>query len=291
MKDTKFSSFRNKVFQLLLIVGLFPVLLTIYLSLIPVRIELLIALPSLLIFLLSLAAAIYLNRCLRRILANEIKSTVTKYQNIDLELTAAREIIESYKARVHEFANKLHVISGLLQLGSYEEANRYVMSNSNNEMTFLSVLGNIKVNAVSALLIGKSNKAEKTGIKLEIDCTSNLSILPEFFEEDVLVTVLGNLLENAFDAVAYNVNDPIVLVSIKQRPYFIDIEVKDNGQGISETIKERIFEPGFTTKINGTGYGLANVKKMVDMAKGNINFLSSEKGTAFYVTIPCDSLS
>jgi len=104
------------------------------------------------------------------------------------------------------------------------------------------------------------------------------------------VIVLGNLIENAFDSTKIYAKEPKVSVSIKQSEKSIAIEVKDNGHGVAENIRDLIFEPGFTTKDNGTGYGLANVKNRVDLAGGEISFFSIEESTIFKVIIPHDIL-
>ncbi len=151
-------------------------------------------------------------------------------------------------------------------------------------------MGNFRINAVTGLLMGKASEAEEKKINFEIDRDSYLFSLPDYFDEHAIVIVLGNLIENAFDAAKGYSKNPEVFVSIKQTETSIKIEISDNGSGIDGNLKDKIFEPGFTTKQNGTGYGLSNVRSRVNVANGEISFKTDEKGTTFYVTIPFDVL-
>ncbi|MGI6449842.1 MAG: ATP-binding protein [Desulfitobacteriia bacterium] len=206
------------------------------------------------------------------------------------ELTGVKKIMEALRARTHEFSNKLHVISGLLQLGSIEEARKYVTSVVITESGLIGcLLNNFQVNAVSGLLMGKASEAEEQRIKFTIAPDSCLFSLPEYYDEHAIIVVLGNLIENAFYAVT-NLENPEVIVSIKQTDTAIQIKVSDNGRGIPEKYRDLIFEPGFTTKEDGTGYGLYNVISRVNVAKGEISFTSNEKGTTFMVHIPYDAI-
>ncbi len=218
-------------------------------------------------------------------------SNLTEANRLAEELTGVRKIVEALRARTHEFSNKLHAISGLIELGSYEEAKKYVTRVASNERTLIScLLSNFRANAVAGLLMGKVSEAEEKGIRYEIDKDSNLFTLPDYFDEHALVIVLGNLIENAFDAAKKHADNPEVHVSVKQTETMIEIKVRDNGPGISPKLKDKIFEPGFTTKSSGTGYGLYNVKSRVKMANGEISFTNEKKGTTFFLNIPFDVL-
>ncbi|HHV65196.1 MAG TPA: sensor histidine kinase [Peptococcaceae bacterium] len=226
----------------------------------------------------------------------KLVGTVMTFRSLDEanllaeELTGVKKIMEALRARTHEFSNKLHVISGLLQLGAIEEVRKYVASVAITESDLIGfLLNNFQVNAVSGLLMGKASEAEEQRIKFTIDPDSCLFSLPEYFDEHAMIIVLGNLIENAFYAVKDSEN-PEVIVSIKQTDTAIQIQVSDNGKGIPEEFKDLIYESGFTTKENGTGYGLYNVKSRVDVAKGEISFISYEKGTTFIVKIPFDTI-
>lgn len=216
---------------------------------------------------------------------------MTEVSRLAEELTGFKEIVQALRARTHEFSNKLHAISGLLQLGSYEEAKKYAASVAQDERTLLScILNNFGINAISGLLMGKASEAEERRIKFSINPESYLFSLPESFDEHSCVIVLGNLIENAFDAVEDYAAKPEVAVSIQQTESAILFEVKDNGPGIPSNIQQLIFQPGYTTKPHGMGYGLSNVKNKVDLAQGELTFYTDSGGTIFRVRIPHDAL-
>jgi sensor histidine kinase regulating citrate/malate metabolism len=152
-------------------------------------------------------------------------SNLTEVNRLAEELTGVKRIVEALRARTHEFSNKLHAISGLLQLGSYEEAKKYVARVAINEKTLMScLLGNFRINTVTGLLMGKASEAEEKRIHFEIDGESYLFSLPDYFDDHAIVIVLGNLIENAFDAAKSYSKDPEVFVSVKQTETMIRIE-------------------------------------------------------------------
>jgi sensor histidine kinase regulating citrate/malate metabolism len=215
---------------------------------------------------------------------------LTEVNRIAEELTGVKKIVSALRARTHEFQNKLHVISGLIQLGSYEEARQYITSISNKEQSFLNFLSeHINNTTISALLVGKASEAEEKQINFIINQDSDLYYLPDFLDENAMVVILGNLIDNAFDAVAGLLPERRrVEIKIQQDNKNIIIQVKDWGKGIEAAIRDKIFLEGFSTKGKpGRGLGLVNVKKRVETYRGNIEIQSNENGTIFTVFIPC----
>ncbi len=101
-----------------------------------------------------------------------------------------------------------------------------------------------------------------------------------------LIRVVTNLIKNAIQAVP-EVESPRILVSVSADTDYVKIAVADNGVGISNENKDKIFEPKFTTKTSGMGLGLGMVKNIVETYKGNITFSSMPgKGTVFTVKFP-----
>jgi len=106
--------------------------------------------------------------------------------------------------------------------------------------------------SIVALLLAKYYKAEELRVKLEIDRQSYLSKLPELISEEDLGSIIGNLIENSFDAV--NVDGTgNVFIKISESYGNLIIEIKDNGPGIPTDIKDRIYEPRFSTKSGQRG--------------------------------------
>lgn len=210
----------------------------------------------------------------------------TEIKQLAEELTGVQNMVQALRAKTHEFSNKLHVIYGLLQRGHYKEAERYVDRLAEEKSFINSVVNNVQPVSVRELLLGKASEAEERKIKLIIDSQSFLFELPDTFDENSMIVVLGNLIDNAYDAVEAHPDNSSVFISLKQDESKIEILVKDNGTGIPEENSSMLFNPGFTTKPNGTGFGLYNIKTQVSLAKGNIVFSSDADGTSFLVTIP-----
>lgn len=101
-----------------------------------------------------------------------------------------------------------------------------------------------------------------------------------------LIRVVTNLIKNAIQALP-DVDEPKILVSVASEASFVTISVADNGVGIGDEVKDKIFEPKFTTKTSGMGLGLGMVKNIVETYKGTVDFTSQEgKGTVFTVRFP-----
>ncbi|MGM0933569.1 MAG: sensor histidine kinase [Bacteroidota bacterium] len=106
------------------------------------------------------------------------------------------------------------------------------------------------------------------------------------FDRTQLIRVITNLVKNAIQAVQ-DTENPQILVSVQDEDTMVCISVSDNGSGIAEENKEKVFEPKFTTKSSGMGLGLAMVKKIVENYQGTISFSSKQnKGTIFKVRFP-----
>jgi nitrogen fixation/metabolism regulation signal transduction histidine kinase len=106
------------------------------------------------------------------------------------------------------------------------------------------------------------------------------------FDRTQLIRVVTNLVKNAIQAVG-NVENPAILVAVTEEDGRACLTVSDNGSGISEENKAKIFEPKFTTKSSGMGLGLAMVKNIVESCDGSISFSSKlDKGTIFKVKFP-----
>ncbi|MCB7481819.1 sensor histidine kinase [Christiangramia sediminis] len=106
------------------------------------------------------------------------------------------------------------------------------------------------------------------------------------FDRTQLIRVVTNLVKNATQALKH-VEDPHILVMVEEQENMVCVSVSDNGSGISEENKDKVFEPKFTTKSSGMGLGLAMVKNIVETYNGSIDFVSKQnKGTIFNVRFP-----
>jgi sensor histidine kinase regulating citrate/malate metabolism len=198
------------------------------------------------------------------------------------ELTGIRQINDGLRAQNHEFLNKLHTISGLIQLEEYEEAIHYITGISHNRQEIIARLNDsIKDSSVAGLLLGKYNKAQeqKTAFLLE-----DRSFLPaDSGLSDILNLILGNLIENSLEELA-DLPDSAIMVKIIWKDRTLQLQISDNGRGISDT--ERVFEKGFSSKGAGRGLGLYLIRKRIKREGGSISLHSEPGNTCFTIEIP-----
>jgi two-component system, CitB family, sensor histidine kinase CitS len=197
------------------------------------------------------------------------------------------EYSESLRAQTHEFTNKLYVISGLLQLGKYDQAVSMIQEEIDvNEYTNRLVFEHIKDPNVQAIILGKMGMASEMKISFIVDENSSLQELPSFIRTGDLTIIIGNLIDNAFDAVTFQSKGEVNFFALDIGEDII-IEVTDNGPGIHPDAVYEVFKQGFTTKKKSDhGFGLANVQKIVRSLGGYVQVTSDDKGTTFSVYIP-----
>ncbi len=216
----------------------------------------------------------------------------TDVQKLAEELTGVRKFANALRSQNHEFMNKLHTISGLIQLQEYDDAINIIscITHQKQELTSL-LMKKINSNEIAGLLLGKFDEASELNINFNIDPQTSLSHLPSIDFRERLVTIIGNLVDNAIESLdeckKENENKEIYF-NICEGQDSLTIVVRDNGKGIPESMQTKIFNRGFTTKEGKThGIGLDIVKNNVDLLGGDIEFNSKiGKGTEFVINIP-----
>lgn len=209
-------------------------------------------------------------------------------------ISEVRQYSDDLRAQSHEFSNKLHLISGMLQMKKYQE----VLDLINNEATNAQksnrlIFKQIEDVNVQAILLGKTGKASEKKVEFRIDENSYLSQLPKQIQVSDLITMIGNLIDNALEEVIINTSpgdQAKVIFSALDFGSDIIFEVTDNGNGIKEQEVKQLFQPGYSTKESHEeqtrGFGLFNVKSAVDKYNGSIEIDSDPKGTTITVYIP-----
>jgi sensor histidine kinase regulating citrate/malate metabolism len=207
----------------------------------------------------------------------------TELSTLEKELGATRNTTDTLRAQTHEFANQLHTISGLIQLGEYDEVVNFVdgVSHSRNRLQD-DVTTRIQDPALAALLIAKTSLAAERAVALELDKDSSLGRVDEHLSRD-LTTVLGNLVDNAMDAVAGSPN-AAVRVGLAEQQDQVVVTVRDSGPGVPEERREDIFRQGFSTKAvsgdGGRGFGLA-LTRLVCLRRGGEVGVQNDGGAVF----------
>ncbi|MEK3914474.1 sensor histidine kinase [Paenibacillus sp. FSL H7-0331] len=205
------------------------------------------------------------------------------------ELTGVRTFVDALRVQNHEYMNKLHTIGGLIQLGSTDRALDYIFEITEQQVELTQYLTQrIKNDSLTGLLLGKISRGKELGITLEIDRQSHLEHLPERIDDHDFVILIGNLVENAFDALGGIRADKRIFLSIEQDEEVLSILVEDNGCGIDSAIQEKIFEQGFTTKgSGGRGIGLYLIASIVRKGDGSIVVDSKPaEGTSIFISFP-----
>nr|WP_235183206.1 sensor histidine kinase [Deinococcus phoenicis] len=199
------------------------------------------------------------------------------------ELTHARGFVDVLRAQTHEYQNRLHVLSGLLQLGRPDEALRVLDAEIEQGAQFRQLLRDVQVPRLVALLAGKRERAQELGIDFQVAEGSSLSPAWER-HADTLVTAVGNLTENAFEALGGQPGSVTVLIG--EDPEGAQIEVEDSGPGVPPSVAARLFTRGASSKGEGRGYGLAGVHARVLALGGELRHTRRGERTVFQVNLP-----
>ncbi|WP_243297828.1 ATP-binding protein [Bacillus litorisediminis] len=213
------------------------------------------------------------------------KTEVTEMINT---LSEVRKYSEDLRAQTHEYTNKLYAISGLLQLGEYEEAIEFIQAESSfNQIQNRILSEQIQDHKVQAILLGKLGKASEHKITFIIDPNSFLKPLPKHIDISKLITILGNLIDNAFEEVMKSPKKEVTFFAT-DIGHDIVFEIADTGKGIDFENQPDIFEKGVSKKKGkDRGFGLAIVKQVVAELNGTIELHNQpEGGAVFSVFIP-----
>lgn len=210
----------------------------------------------------------------------------TEIRKLAEELTGIRLYAEALRAQSHEFMNKMHVVLGLTHMKQYEELQKYISGMvSEHQYEIGGVMERIKSPVFAGFLLGKLSYAREKNIKLII---SEDSYMPEIDDESIiheLITIVGNLIDNALEAVT-NCEKKQVELEIQYGDTLI-ITVQDTGKGIPEEEIGALFTKGYSTKGDNRGYGLYLVKESIQRINGKIHMHSLVgKGTTITIEIP-----
>jgi two-component system, CitB family, sensor kinase len=212
----------------------------------------------------------------------------TDIEGLTRELDGVRSLTEAMRAQQHEFSNRMHALSGLLELDRTDEALAYLTELRGVSADLDQTLRTrIRSPHLVGLLLGKSAEASERGIELVIAPDTSVGEAPGRLR--ALTTVLGNLIDNAFDALSGAPTPRRVDVSIVEGPTETVVTVADNGPGVPPGEIAHIFHDGYTTKrgslVRHSGLGLALVHSTVGKLGGTVT-VTNEPGAVFRVAIP-----
>ncbi len=216
----------------------------------------------------------------------------TELQALTGERDSVRAFAESLRAQAHEAANRLHTTVSLVELGRSAEAVEFATASlaSAQELTD-RVVGAVEEPVLAALLLGKAATAAERGVRLEVDPGTSVGVTG--IPAGDLVTVVGNLLDNAIDAALAGGPPREVAVVLAVDGDRLEIRVEDSGPGLTEAEAAQVFRRGYSTKAApagvpdglGRGLGLALVDQTVRRHGGSVA-VRPGPGAAFTVTLP-----
>ncbi|MGB3485310.1 MAG: ATP-binding protein [Mycobacterium sp.] len=218
----------------------------------------------------------------------------TELATMNAQLSSHKSVTDTLRAQTHEFANQLHTISGLVQLGEFDAVRELVGTLTRRRAEISdAVTQRISDPAVAALLIAKTTLAAERKVALDIAAESSLAPLDPALATDV-ITVLGNLIDNAVD-VSDGSSPARVQVYIRDdhtggSAPGLRIAVTDSGPGVPEDLRDAIFARGVTSKPDvpgGRGIGLALVRLVTAQHGGSVTITDVPAGGAqFTVLMP-----
>ncbi|MGL3806645.1 ATP-binding protein [Paeniglutamicibacter sp. R2-26] len=221
----------------------------------------------------------------------------TELHGVLRDLGGARDTTQALRAQAHEFSNRMHVISGLLELGQVRAAADFIgIADTSGSPTGAEALASVGDPELGALLLAKGAICREKGIELVIDDESALSHSQPALSRD-LITILGNLLDNAIEAIVHQ--GRIELLVSEEADASLLIEVHDDGPGIEPRLRESLWDLGASTKGGpgsgsepaARGIGLALVHRVVTRRRGSITVGTSDLGgAAFTVLLPPPAL-
>ncbi|EOV8408897.1 sensor histidine kinase DpiB [Providencia stuartii] len=213
-------------------------------------------------------------------------------ESLNSQLTQVRQYVENLRSLRHEHLNWMSTLSGLLQMKEYDQALAMIKGESESQQQLIdSLRKQFADKQVAGLLFGKYHRARELGVQLVFIEGCQLSSLPPLLSSTEFCAILGNLLDNAFEASLKNNegNKQVELYLSDEGSEFV-IEVADQGCGFPAEMKERWFERGMTTKtesVDGHGIGLYLVASYVKRCDGVVIIEDNQPhGTLFSIFIP-----
>ncbi|MFC8431763.1 ATP-binding protein [Streptomyces sp. NPDC057253] len=217
---------------------------------------------------------------------------VTELQSLMGELDSERGFTQALRSQAHEAANRLHTVVSLIELGRSEQAVDFATAELELAQTLTDqVVAAVGEPVLAALLLGKTAQANERGVELVVSEDSRLDdgLLPDSLPARDLVTILGNLIDNAVDAAQGSVRARVTVTAYTEGHGLV-LRVSDSGSGVDPAHAEAVFQRGFSTKPagpGGRGLGLALVRQAVTRRKGTLTVAeAAEGGAEFEVRLP-----
>ncbi|MCS6175899.1 ATP-binding protein [Shewanella baltica] len=217
-------------------------------------------------------------------------------ERLSQQLAKVQEFAEMLRVQTHDYSNKLHTLGALLQLKAYDKAVEFIGQESQGWQAQIHLLlSQIHEPTIAGLLLGKYHKAKELNIEFQISPDSQLSDVQDAIMLERMVSIMGNLIDNAIEAVhrANNHKPRRVVVTLDETASNLIFDVEDSGDGISKTEYSTIFDPDYSSKQGAQhGVGMYIVNTYLCACHGSLEFADSDLGGArFSVYIPTKPLA
>ena len=216
----------------------------------------------------------------------------TELDDLTRELDGARSVTDALRAQAHEFSNRMHTVAGLLELGEHDEALAFIERvTAVREELAARLVERVREPAVAAILLAKTSGAAEHGVELRLAPDSDLPA-GSGVDAEALVTVVGNLVDNAVEALGGGPG--WVEVRLVGAAEGVEVQVRDSGPGVAPELADEVFRDGFTTKIarsaGSRGLGLA-LTRQACITRGGWVDVRNEGGAVFTAFLPSARLA
>lgn len=209
---------------------------------------------------------------------------------VSQELQRIQQYADSLRSQAHEYTNKLHTIAGLIQIGASDHALTLIgQENQAHQALIKLLLETVPDPILAGCLLGKFNRAKEIGLDLIIDPESHMRDLPHHLPREQLVSMVGNIIDNAFDAcMAPGAKGQQIHLSMTDYGADLIFEVEDQGPGIDAGQQEKIFTKGYSSKGGPNhGLGLHLVQKLATRYGGYVAMEQvASGGSRFTISLP-----
>ncbi|MFD1019730.1 DcuS/MalK family sensor histidine kinase [Thalassobacillus hwangdonensis] len=215
----------------------------------------------------------------------------TEVNRLAEELTGVQMYADTLRSQSHEFMNQLHVLLGMIKMEEYDQVNHFIHRLVDHQSYEVgNVTRHIKDPAFAGFIIGKISYARESHVNLTVTCETEIPKPNEPAMTHELITILGNIIDNAVDSVLEQ-EDKEITLTLSYIDKLLTMTVTDNGTGIPESQQESIFEKGISTKKGkNRGFGLFLAKQSIEKLEGSIEVDSEPgAGTTFTIILPYEA--
>ncbi|MCP3943004.1 MAG: sensor histidine kinase [Desulfobacteraceae bacterium] len=216
---------------------------------------------------------------------------IEDFHKLQEELHQTRQFSEMLRVQAHEYSNKLHTLAGMLQMANYQEALELVTLESSGLQSLIQFLNRaVPHSGLAAIIMGKYNRSLEMKVNFQFNTDSTMEKIPADYNKEKLVTILGNLLDNALEA-AINYQQkrlPRIQLFMTDIGYDLIFEIEDSGPGVSIALQKKIFTKGYSSKKNNGpqgdfhGIGLYLVNRYVADLNGHLAISTGDLGGALF---------